>query len=81
LVVAQESIVIVYKTGEVAMVGDRVVDDTWSAVVEHVIASNKDIAEWGVKGPGLMLKTKEAGLVFESYLGDSWDEIYFLGRV
>jgi hypothetical protein len=80
LVVSEESTVIRYKTGEVALVGDRVVDDVWLAVVEHVIASKDDIGKWGVDGPGLMLNTKEAGFVFERYHGDAWDEIVFLGR-
>jgi hypothetical protein len=29
-----------------------------------------------VDGPGLMLNTKEVGLVFESYMGDGWEEIF-----
>ncbi|GMU83472.1 MAG: hypothetical protein AMXMBFR47_33420 [Planctomycetota bacterium] len=69
-----------YATGEVAMVGDRVLNDVWKSVVEEVIASDEDTANWGLDKPGLMLRCEEAGLVFESYGSECWDAIVFKGR-
>jgi hypothetical protein len=69
-----------YATGEVARVGDRVDYDGWAAVVHDVIASAEDMASWGVKEPGLMLQTKEAGLVFEICSSIAWDALVFQSR-
>lgn len=69
-----------YATGEVAMVGDRVLNDVWKSVVEEVIASDEDIATWGLDKPGLMLRCEEAGFVFEPYGSECWDAIVFEGR-
>jgi hypothetical protein len=69
-----------YATGEVARVGDRVDFDGWAAVVNDVIASTEDKARWGVKEPGLMLETTEAGLVFETCSSIAWDALVFQGR-
>lgn len=69
-----------YASGEIAMVGDRVLNDVWKSVVEEVIASAEEIAKWGLEEPGLMLRCKEAGLVFEPFGSDTWDAIVFEGR-
>lgn len=74
------AIEICYATGETAMVGDHVINDVWKSVVEAVIASPDDLARWGLDEPGLMLKCKEAGLVFEPVDSDSWEAIVFEGR-
>ena len=73
--------VIRYATGEAVCVGDRVVDDVWPAIVEEIIVSPEEMASWGVREPGLMLKTEAAGLVFEPCSSVAWDAIVFAGRV
>ncbi len=50
-------------------------EELWKSVVEEVIASPEEIAKWGLEEPGLMLRCKEAGLVFEPFGSDSWDAI------
>ena len=72
--------VIRYPTGEVAQVGDRVLNHGWESVVDEVIDTPERIAFWGVKEPGLMLKCKEAGLVFEPCSNITWDHMVFKGR-
>jgi hypothetical protein len=71
---------ICYATGEVACVGDRVIDDVWTASVEEVISSQEDMARWGLHEPGLMLNTGAAGLVFEPCSSTAWDAIVLEGR-
>jgi hypothetical protein len=67
--------VIRYSTGERARAGDRVIDDVWPAIVEAVISSPEEMANWGVDEPGLMLLTEAAGLVFEYCSSIAWDAI------
>lgn len=62
------------------MVGDHIINDVWKSVVEAVIASPDDLLHWGLDEPGLMLRCKEAGLVFEPYGSECWDAIVFEGR-
>ncbi len=69
-----------YATGEIAIVGDHVLNDVWKSVVEAIIATPEDIEAWGLDEPGLMLRCDEAGLVFEPFGSDSWDAIVFEGR-
>ena len=71
---------ICYATGEIACVGDRVIDDVWTATVEEVISSPDDMARLGLHEPGLMLKTDAAGLVFEPCSSIAWDAIVLEGR-
>ena len=56
---------ILYATGEIAQVGDRVDNEGWKSVVDDVIATSERMAFWGLNEPGRILKCKEAGLVFE----------------
>jgi hypothetical protein len=72
--------IVCYATGEIAMVGDCVVDDVWLSIVEDVIASADDMARWGLNEPGLMLKTEAVGLVFESLCSTKWESITFKSR-
>ncbi|MCC6360361.1 MAG: hypothetical protein IT450_16595 [Phycisphaerales bacterium] len=74
------SIVIRYATGEAAMVGDHVINDVWKSVVEAVIASPEETEAWGLGEPGLMLRCKEAGLMFEPLNSGYWDAIVFERR-
>ncbi|HEV3006437.1 MAG TPA: hypothetical protein VGX78_18345 [Pirellulales bacterium] len=69
-----------YASGEMACVGDHVLDDVWTAVVEEVITSPEDMARWSVHEAGLMLKTEAAGLVFEPCSSIAWDAIVLVGR-
>ncbi len=68
-----------YATGEVAVVGDRVINDVWESVVD-VIDTSQRMAFWGLDEPGLMLKCEEAGLVFEPCSSVAWDAIVSKGR-
>jgi hypothetical protein len=69
-----------YSSGDVACVGDHVLDDVWTAVVEEVISTPEDMARWGVHEVGLMLKTEAADLVFEPFSSIAWDAIVLVGR-
>ena len=69
-----------YATGEIAKVGDRVINDVWKSVVEEVITTPEEQGQWGLNEPGLMLRCKEAGLVFEPFGSDGWDAIVFEER-
>jgi hypothetical protein len=69
-----------YATGEVAEVGDRVINDVWESIVDDVIDTSQRMAFWGLDEPGLMLECKEAGLVFEPCSSIAWDAIVFQGR-
>ncbi|MDB5298314.1 MAG: hypothetical protein JWO31_4297 [Phycisphaerales bacterium] len=69
-----------YATGELAHRGDRVDNDGWKSVVDEVIATPEQTALWGLGEPGLMLKCKEAGLVFEPRSSMAWDAIVLEGR-
>jgi hypothetical protein len=72
--------VIRYATGEVARIGDRVIDDEWPAIVVDVVASTSAMAIWGLHERGLMLSTDAAGLVFEPCSSVTWSAIDFKGR-
>lgn len=69
-----------YATGEIAEVGDRVVDDVWPGVVVEVIRTPEEMASWGLHEPELMLNTEAAGLVFEPRSSIAWDAIIFQSR-
>jgi hypothetical protein len=69
-----------YATDEVARVGDRVNNDGWYSIVDDVIATPEQEASWDVSEPRLMLRCREAGLVFEPCSSVSWEAIVFQGR-
>jgi hypothetical protein len=69
-----------YSSGQLAMVGDRVIDDVWQATVEAVVVSPAQMAEWGVHEPGLMLITDGAGRVFEPCSSVGWSAVELQSR-
>jgi hypothetical protein len=71
---------IAYADGTEAKVGDRVEYDGESSIVEAVIDSADQCAEWGFPQRGLMLKNATFGLVFEPVGAITWDAVEFLGR-
>jgi hypothetical protein len=66
-------------------IGDRVRIERGrtDAIVEHVVTSPEDIAEWGVSGPGVMLLSEPFGRVywsFEAHEDAIVDPIVFVAR-
>ena len=55
-----------YPTGEVVQIGDDVLIENGVTFgsVEHIIETDKDMAEWNVSEPGVILKSKPFGSVF-----------------
>ncbi len=71
---------ITYADGVEARTGDRVDLDGEPAVVEALIDSADQQAEWGLSERGLMFKCASMGLVFEAVDSSTWDAIVFVGR-
>jgi hypothetical protein len=71
---------VLYATGDEAQVGDRVDNDGMLGTVEDVVASAEDQARWNLAEPGVMMKTEEAGLVFQACSSFGWTELRLLGR-
>jgi hypothetical protein len=69
-----------YATGEAGRIGDRVRHDVWESVVHDLIATPERMAFWGVSDRGLILKSKESGLVFEPCCSVAWDAIVLESR-
>jgi len=71
---------IAYADGTEAQVGDRVDYDGEPSIVEAVIDSADQCAEWGLTQRGLMFKNATFGLVFQPVDPLIWDSVVFLGR-
>lgn len=71
---------IAYADGAEARVGDKVDYDGEPSIVDEVIDSAEQCAEWGLAERGLMFKNAAFGFVFESVDSPAWDSIVFLGR-
>jgi hypothetical protein len=69
-----------YATGEEAQIGDCVDNDGTRGTVEDVVASAEDQYRRGLAEPRLMMRTDEAGLVFQACSSFGWSELRFLGR-
>jgi hypothetical protein len=69
-----------YARGEIARIGDRVDNDGSKCVVDDVVATSERMAFWGLNERGLMLKCKEAGLVFVPCSSIAWDAIVLESR-
>jgi hypothetical protein len=71
---------IVYADGTEARVGDRIDYDGEPSVVEAVLDSAEQCADWGLTERGLMFKNATFGLVFEPVTSSTWDAVVFLDR-
>ncbi len=71
---------IAYGDGVEAREGDLVDSDGYLAVVEAVVDSESQRAEWGIVERGLMLETEAFGLMFEPVGSPSWDAIVLIRR-
>ena len=71
---------IIYADGTEAKIGDKLDADGEHAEVEAIIYTDQEQASWGVKEPGLMLKGKSFGLMFQPLNSIDWDAIVFLSR-
>jgi hypothetical protein len=69
-----------YADGTEAKVGDHVDYDGVPSVVDVILDSPEQCAEWGVSDRGLMFKNAVFGLVFEPVDASTWDAIVFLHR-
>lgn len=71
-----------YFNGMEARVGDKVslAHRAHTGVVIHVLENAVEYQAWSLDGPGLMIDTSYAGLVFYARDGLSCDEIELLAR-
>ena len=72
---------IAYADGVEARKGDHVDSDGYLAVVEAIVDSESQRAEWGLAERGLMLKTEAFGLMFEPLGSSSWETIVLIRRL
>jgi hypothetical protein len=71
---------IAYANGEEARPGGLIHLDGHSAVVEAVIDTESERATWGVGERGLMVLTREYGLLFQPVAMPDWPEVVLRSR-
>jgi hypothetical protein len=69
-----------YADGTEAKTVDHVDYDGEPSVVDAIVDSPEQCADWGLTDRGLMFKNAAFGLVFESVDSSTWDAIVFLHR-
>ncbi len=71
---------ITYADGAIAMHGDCVDYDGYSAIVVAVVDTEEEVRSWGLEGRGLMLKADAFGRVFVSEGDADWDAVRLVAR-
>ena len=69
-----------YRCGTRASVGDLVDFDGDDAIVESVIATKKEIEDWGLQEAGAMFTSLALGRVFQALDSPGWSDIVFVKR-